>query len=375
MGAIPRIAFVQDALPFWGGAESVLENALEVFPSAQVYTLVYNREAFRQTSFANREIHTSFIDHLPGAHRFYRAFFPLLPLAVGQLDLHEYDVIVSFSYATAHGISRRPDQLHISYTHTPLRYAWTHSSRSQEEFSPRVSVNHWALQAYFHFFRAWDRRAVTRVDHLVTISNWMANFIEEIYKRPADVLYPPVDIQTFKPVSPRKNYYLVASRLIHHKRIDLAVETFNRLGLPLLVVGEGPEMARLQRMAGPNVTLLGWQTKEKLAELMGQARALVHTCGEEFGIALVEAQAAGCPVITLDHGSAREIVKPGQTGLLYAQQNVESLTQAVAQFESEVNCFDPAVIRRHASEFDRSYFKSGFYQLVIENWQRSRHGS
>jgi glycosyltransferase involved in cell wall biosynthesis len=375
MDSYPRIAFVQDALPFWGGAEAVLETALEVFPAAQVYTLVYNRKAFRGTSFAGRQIHTSFIDRLPGAQRHYRAFFPLMPFAVEQLDLREYDIVVSFSYATAHGVSCRPGQLHISYLHTPLRYAWQKVRHTQDELSPRLSSSHWLLQIYFHFFRTWDRHASTRVDHFITVSHWMANCIQQIYKRPASVLYPPVDTKTFQPYAARKDFYLVASRLIHHKRVDLAVETFSNLGYPLVIVGEGPEMVSLKRIAGPNVTLLGWQPKEKLAELMSKARAMVHTSGEEFGIALVEAQAAGCPVITLDRGSAREIVQPGRTGLLYGQQTIEGLSQAIAQFEDEAACFDPAVIRRHAVQFDRSLFKDGFSRLVIEDWQRSQHGS
>jgi len=370
----PRIAFVQDTLPFPGGAEKVLEAALEAFPGAQVYTLVYNREAFRGSALSSYEIHTSFIDRLPGAHRYHRTYLPLMPLAIEKLDLRGYDIIVSFSYATAHGITVRPGQLHICYMYTPLRYAWQRSDLAAEKIPSSLPPIRWISRAYFHYFRTWDMAAAAGINHLVTVSQWMADCIRQIYQRQADVLYPPVDVEIFQPCSERQDFYLMASRLVSHKRVELAVDAFTKLNRPLKIVGEGPDLARLKKMAGPNVNFLGWQPQEELAELMGQARAFVHTCGEDFGIAMVEAQSAGCPVITVDQGSAHELVQPGKTGLLYSEQTVESLSQAVEQFERGGYSFDTAGIHETARRFSRPLFLDGFHSLVIRDWERSQHG-
>jgi glycosyltransferase involved in cell wall biosynthesis len=366
--AEPRVAFVQDALPFRGGAEKVLEAALEAFPAAALYTLIYEAPAFRGSPIGARAVHTSFLDRLPGARRHHRAFLPLMPLAVERLDLAGFDVIVSFSYAVAHAARPRPGQLHLSYVHTPLRYAWQPGAADLLPTS-RIPPLAWGLQGYLGAFRRWDAAAAARTHHFLTVSEWMAGCIARAYGRRADVIYPPVDLASFRPRAPREGYYLAVSRLVAHKRLDLVVEAFNRLARPLVVIGGGPELPRLRRLAGPTVQLLGWQPQERLAEYLGKARAFVHAGEEDFGIALAEAQAAGCPVIAFAGGAAPEIVQPGRTGLLFDAQASESLAAAVCEFESLEPRFDPATISRSAARFDRSRFLDAFSHTVRRDWQ------
>jgi glycosyltransferase involved in cell wall biosynthesis len=364
-----KIAFVQDALPFQGGAEKVLEAALEAFPSAPIYTLVYREAAFRGSAIAQHVIHPSFLNRLPGAQTHHRAFLPLMPLAIEQFDLRAYDVIVSFSYAVAHGVLPRPDQLHISYVHTPMRYAWQAYHEFNAKHSRLAAPLRWGLRAFLHSFRKWDFAAAARVDHFLTVSDWMARCIWRAYRRPADVLYPPADLSAFRPLAPRGEEYVTVSRLVAHKRVDLIVEAFNRLGLRLTVIGEGPELERLRRLAAPNVTLLGWQPREKLAEHLGSAKAFIHASEEDFGIAMVEAQAAGCPVIALNSGSAREIVQEGHNGVLFNEQTSQSLAEAVSLFAGGSWSFDADEIVRSAARFDRVRFIDEFTRIVHDDWQ------
>ncbi len=359
-----RIAFVQDMLPFRGGAEKVLAAALEIFPEAPIYTLVFNRKAFENTRFEKHNITTSFIDHLPGAHNNHRIFLPLMPLAIEQFDLRQYQVIVSFSYAVAHGILVQPGQLHISYTHSILRYAW-HSYHHY-----MISSGSLAKRLILHYLRIWDVASANRVDHFVANSAWMAQAIWRTYRRRADVIYPPVDVERFVPELRRGDYYLCTSRLVEHKRVDLVVEAFSRLGLPLLVVGQGPEFGSLKKLAASNVKLLGWQPDIELAGLLGKAKAFVHAGEEDFGIAMVEAQAAGCPVITLDGGAAREIIIENKTGLFFKEQTIESITEAIKAFENGRVELEPTLISRNADQFNKTRFQRKFANLITKDWDR-----
>ncbi len=367
-----KIAFVQDALPFWGGAEKVLAAALEVFPQAEVYTLVYQEADFRGSIIARRPVHTSFIDRLPAARRHHRAFLPFMPFAIEHFDLRGYDILVSFSYAVAHGIIPLPGQLHISYMHTPLRYAWQNQEDGAGGRHPHSNI---LLDAYLRFFRRWDVASSRRTDHFISVSHFIAQRVWQAYHRQSDVLYPPVDVEGFRPLFPRSDNYLLVSRLVAHKQVDVAVQAFTRLGLPLLVAGAGPEEERLHRMAGPNVRFLGWQPQARLAELYSRARAFIHPGVEDFGIAMVEAQAAGCPVIALQAGAAPETIRQGETGLLFPGPSVEGLQSAVIRFEQEHKTFDPRIIQHNARRFGKDRFQSQFVDLVEQDWARFRHGA
>jgi glycosyltransferase involved in cell wall biosynthesis len=370
----PRVAFVQDALTVRGGAEKVLEAALEAFAGAELFTLVYREKAFRGSPIGARQVHTSFLDRLPGVRDHYRAHLPLMPLAIERLDLAGFDIVVSFSYAVAHWVRPRLGQLHVSYIHTPLRYAWRDPAAGHllERFPAPAA---WVLAQYLRAFRRWDRIAAARSHHFLTVSEWMAGCIERAYGRRADVIYPPVDLASFHPHPQREDYYVTVSRLVAHKRVDLIVEAFNRLGKTLVVIGDGPELPRLQRLAGATVRLPGWLPQERLAETLGKARAFIHAGEEDFGIALVEAQAAGCPLIAYAGGAAREIIQPGRSGLLFTEQTSNALAEALQRFEATQSEFDPAAIALDAARFSRERFVGEFARVIRDDWQHFREGS
>ncbi len=367
MKAEPKIAFVQDALPFQGGAEKVLAAALEAYPQAPVYTLVYNREAFGGTVFERHPVQTSFIDRLPGAHRHHRAYLPLMPLALERFDLSAFDIVLSFSYAVAHAAPTRPDQLHLSYIHTPMRYAWREQLLPYSFPGPSRLAQRLA-GLYFEYFRRWDTAMLGRTDYFLANSHWMAGRIWRAYHRPAEVLYPPVDTDRFSPCHLRGEEYIYVGRLVSMKRLDLVVRAFNRLGYPLTIIGEGPQEASLRAMAGANIRFSGWQPEERVADLLGRAKAFVHMGEEDFGIALAEAQAAGCPVIAFRQGAAPEIVADGRTGMLVQEQSVESLCAALERFEQQGVSASPEQIRANALHFERRGFIRCLEDFVSEKW-------
>lgn len=364
-GLPDAIALVQDALPFLGGAERVLETVAELFPSASVYTLVYEPRAFVGTGLGERRIHTSFIDRLPGAHRNHRAFLPLFPLAIERFDLTAYDIILSAHYAVAHGVLARPDQLHISYTYTPLRQVWHYH---HEYLRTLGAPARWVAGPILHYLRMWDRAAADRVDRFLAISDWVAACIWRAYRRRAIVVHPPVDIEAFQPKPGRGDHYIVVARLEPHKRVDLIVDAFARLGRPLLVVGDGSERGRLMDRAPSNVEFLGRVTDAEVADLLARARGLVHAAEEDFGIALVEAQAAGCPVIAYANGGAGEIVEDGHTGVLFRRQTAEAVEEAVLTLE-RIPRFRTEDLVRSAQRFSRARFEGELERVMTREWQ------
>ncbi len=374
MGRSPTVVFVQDALPFLGGAERVLAAAWEIFPNAPLYTLMYGEQTFESTVFSNKTVFPSFINRLPGARTRYRSYLPLMPLAVERFDLREYDIILSFSYAVAHGVLPRPDQLHISYTYTPMRYAWHFYHQYLHETGARSGLKSWAMQAILHYLRLWDRSAADRVDRFVAISQWVAQGVWRSYRRTAKVIFPPVDTQRFNPIEPREDYYITVSRLVSHKKIAMLVEAFSRLGYPLLIIGDGPEYTHLSDIAPKNVKLLGRLSDQEVADLLGKARAFVHAAEEDFGIALVEAQAAGCPVIAFGKGGAREIVIDGKTGLLFTEQTVDSLIAGVERFEQSDFHLEAGELRRSAERFSKAQFQRELKTLVENTWDHFKSG-
>ena len=357
----PRIAFVVDALPAVGGGEKTLFTALEVFPQADVFTLIYNKDAFTDTPLKNKHIRTSLLDKLPFAQSHHRLFLPLMPSAVERLDLCQYDLIVSFSYAVAHGITSSNGTRHISYTYTPMRYAWSDinldGTRSRKSRMLNIALER---------FRIWDKAAASRVDEFAAISQGIAKRIRSAYQREARVIYPPVDVERFRPHPdrPRGDYFVTLSRLVAHKRIDLIVQAFSRLELPLKIIGEGPERKRLQRRAGDNIEFLGFQPDESVTHLLENARGFVCAAEEDFGIAMVEAQAAGCPVIAYKAGGALETVMDGVTGLFFEEQSAESLLEAIRRFNESAGFFHPSAMADNAQRFSKDRFRRSFQEFV-----------
>ena len=359
----PKVALVIDALASFTGAERVLATVLGIYPDAPIYTLAYDAPAFQGRPIASREVHTSWVQRLPWGSTRYRNYLPLLPLAVESLDLRGYDIVLSFSYAVAHGVLCRPDQMHISYTFAPLRYAW----QSAHEYFQGGLVGA-VSSLIMHYMRLWDSGAAARVDHLAAISSWTAACVRRAYGREAQVIYPPVDTSRFHAASERESYYVAFSRLVRHKKLELVVEAFSKLGLPLVVIGEGPERRRLEAMAGGNVRLLGWQSDEAAADIIGRARALVHAAEEDFGLVMAEAQAAGCPLIGYAGGAAREIMVEGETGLLFQEQSAASIADAVSRFENDSARFRPEFAVRNAQRFSKERFCAEFSQMVTSRW-------
>lgn len=346
-----KVALVLDALPGIGGAEKMLMDAMQLFPEAPIYTLLYNRRAFAGTPLAARRVVPSFIDRLPGAGKHYRKYLPLMPRAIEAFDLSDYDLIISFSYAVAHGVRVQPGQKHLSYTLTPMRYAWNNVGLNGSE-----QGNSRLLQRLLAPFRKWDLASVRQVDRMAAVSRYIAERVRCAYRREAMVIYPPVDVGRFTPEPDRGDYYVTVSRLVAHKRIDLIVQAFNRLGLPLLVVGDGPERPRLERGARPNVRFLGFQSDENVACLLSRARAYLSAGIEDFGIAVVEAQAAGCPVIAYRSGGVLETVVEGRTGVFFNHPCWESLAQAVERFERCRQRFHPIPIAASVQHFHTGRF-------------------
>lgn len=359
MKSEPRTAFVIDALPALGGGEKVLFTGLEAYPEADVFTLVYNKGAFTSSPLANREIRTSYLDTLPLVHRHHRLFLPLMPSAIERFDLREYDRIVCFSYAVAHGVQNYNGARHVSYTYTPMRYAWTDLN-----INGQLTRKNFLVDGFMRAFRTWDRRAAARVHRFASISRAVSGRIRRAYGRKAPVIYPPVEVARFQPCLERGDYYITVSRLVAHKRIDLLVEAFSRLNLPLVVVGDGPELPRLKKAANSNIQFLGYESDQKVVELLSKARGFVCAAEEDFGIAIVEAQAAGCPVLAYGRGGALETVIEGSTGLFFTEQSPAGLIEAVERFERTVSSFCVEDMQRNARRFSKERFLREFKRFV-----------
>src|SRR3954454_11190349 len=307
-----RVALIHDFLLDLRGAERVFASICDAWPEADVFTAVYDEEG-TEGRFADRDVHTSFLQRLRPTSRTFRPLLPLYPHAVESFDLRGYDTVISSSSAWAHGVLVDPGAVHVSYCHNPFRYAWSEREATLRARSPLVRP---ALRVLLSRWRQWDWIAAQRVDRYVANSRTTAERIHRYLGRDSTVLHPPVEVDRFSP-RPVGEHYVVLAELMAHKRLDVAIEAFTRLGLPLVVIGDGPEERRLRRLAGPTVTFVGRVPDGRVAELLASARALVVTAAEEFGIAAVEALASGRPVIALDAGGVRETVREGETGAYY----------------------------------------------------------
>ena len=355
-----RVALIHDFLLDVRGAERVFAALCDLYPQADVFTAVYDEKG-TEGWFAHRDVNTSFLQRLRPTARTFRPLLPLYPYAMEALDLSSYDVVVSSSSAWAHGVLVDPGAVHVCYCHNPFRYAW---NAREQTLAGRNLLTRAALGVILKRWRMWDFVAAQRVDRYVANSETTRRRIHRYFHRDAQVLHPPVDTSRFTPVAEPGETYVVLSELMPHKRIEIAVQAFGRLGLPLVVVGNGPDARRLRRMAGPTVTFTGRVSDEEAAHLLARARALVVTATEEFGIAAVEAQAAGRPVIAFREGGAEETVVEGVTGTFFDAPTPESLATAVARFDTEA--IDPRACVRNAARFDVEHFKRRMRAVVDE---------
>ena len=368
MTSSPSIALVHDWLLMYGGAEKVLENLLEIFPGSPVYTLLYRPQAYQHSTIAQADVRPSGLDRWPGIHKTHQLYLPAFPIAVEQLDLRGFDIVLSLSHTVAHGVLLNPNQLHINYILSPARFAW-HQYQDYLEESPWArGLRSMLVKPVLHYFRLWDAAAADRVDRIAAISHWIEGAVRKAYRRDADVIYPPVDVERFTLSHDRGDTYITAARLVSNKRIDLIVRACTALGRKLVVVGEGPEKRRLARMAGKGVEFLGWQEDARLDALLGGARAFIHAAEDDFGIAPLEALATGCPVIALGRGAALETMRAGETGQFFAEPTVEALMDAIRRFEEDGQVFAPDTLRAHVLPFRKERFQQEFQSYVASAW-------
>ncbi len=373
-----KVAIVVDWLVTYAGAERVLEQMLHVYPDADLFSLVDFLPEGERDFIQNKPVQTSFIQRLPFAEKRYRQFLPLMPLAVEQFDLSRYDLVLSSSHAVAKGVITGPDQLHISYVHSPIRYAWDLQHQYLREANLERGLKGWAARYMLHRVRLWDSRTPNGVDHFVANSDFIARRVWKVYRREAEVIYPPVDTSSFELREQKEDFYFTASRMVPYKKIDLIVQAFAQMpDKRLVVIGDGPDFAKIQKSAELNVTLMGYQPFDVLKDHMQRAKAFVFAAEEDFGIVPVEAQACGTPVIAFGKGGVLETVKgldtDTPTGVFYESQEASSLIGAVERFEEHRERFAPAEIRSHALTFNQEHFKENLERFVAaryEEWKR-----
>jgi glycosyltransferase involved in cell wall biosynthesis len=360
-----KVALVHDWLTGMRGGEKILEVFCELFPDATIFATIHN-EGIMSPAIERMEIRTSFIQHLPLKATKYRHYLPLMPAAIGALDFSEYDFILSTSVAVAKAAKPRRDAVHICYCNTPMRYIW---DQYEEYFRKDRAgfVTRTAMAFAAPYLRRWDIRTCDRVHYFIANSHNVAERISRIYHRTSDVIYPPVNTDLFTVSHKDEGYYLLVSALVPYKRVDLAIETFNRFGEKLLVVGSGPQMEKLKKIAKKNIEFLGWQNDESLAKLYTGCRALIFPGVEDFGIVPLEAMASGKPVVAFAKGGALEtVIEDGDvpTGIFFHRQTVDALIEAMKTLSKTK--FDPYVIRRHAEKFDRKEFKRQIAEYVTK---------
>ena len=370
----PSIVFVADWLVTYAGAEKVMTEMLKVFPKSDLFSVIDFLNDDARQHFLGKHAKTSFIQKLPKAETKYRNYLPLMPLAIEQLDVSAYDVVLSSSHAVAKGVLTGPDQMHISYVHSPIRYAWDLQHQYLRELGLDKGIKAVIVRWLLHKIRMWDYRTANGVDHFIANSQFIARRIKKVYGRNADVIYPPVETDRFIIGESKEEFYFTASRMVPYKKIDLIVEAFSQMpNKKLVVIGDGPDMEKIKSKAKSNVEILGYQSNEVMQDYMRRAKAFVFAAEEDFGITPVEAQACGTPVIAFGKGGALETVnsdllnKP--SGLFFGHQDVQSIVKAVHQFESHVDLYLPENCRENAIKFSDARFREEFNQYVADKWE------
>ena len=365
-----RIAFVHDYLVQYGGAERVLECLSEIYPYAPIYTILYNREAMHGV-FESKRVRTSFLQRFPFAKKWHRVFPLFMPLAVEQFDFSKYDIVVSDSASYAKGVITNPATLHICYMHTPMRYAWDDCQKYTRDFYfPRFVKR--LIPFAMNYLRLWDKISADRVDVFVANSNFVARRIKKYYRKSAVVVHPPVDTKKFSIAasSEKKGYFLMVGRLLAYKRNDIAIEAFNKLGLPLKIIGRGPELKRLEKIAGSSIEFLGRVSDEDLKRYYSECQAVIFPQEEDFGIVAIEALASGKPLVAFRGGDIPEHMEDGKMGVFFEEQTSDAIVEAVLKFQR--SSFDAGYIRSKVLKFDREIFKEKMKQLIEEKLEKHK---
>lgn len=358
-----KVALVNDWLTSMGGEMAVLLAIADIYPEAPIYTSVYNKE--KMTKFAHRDVRTSYLQRLPFATKIHKMIPMWRPSAFEELDMSEYDLVISSSHAEAKGVITKPNTIHICYCHTPTRYYWSdyNEYKQRMEFGLLNPLAKFVMPRAIHKLRQWDYLAAQRVDHFIANSHFVAKRIAKYYRRDAKVIYPPVDTEKFQydPEVKKEDFYFTISRLVPYKRMDLLVEAANKAKVNLKVGGSGPEMEKLKKMAGPTVEILGYLNDEDRVSLAQRAKAFLFASEEDFGIVPVEAMACGTPVIVYAKSGVAEIVTP-DVGVVVAEQTVDAFVEEIRQLEHKR--FDSHIIRKHAESFSISRFQKEIKEYI-----------
>ncbi|MEM2174603.1 MAG: glycosyltransferase [Candidatus Micrarchaeia archaeon] len=357
-----KVAIIHDWLTGMRGGEKVLEVLCELFPSATLYTLVYNKEKISPI-INQMKIKTSLLQKFPNIEKNYRYYLPIMPKLIEQFDLKDYDLIISSSHCVAKGVKRFRNQVHICYCHSPMRYIW---DMFDEYFKKAKLITKIGAKIFRPYLKRWDVKSSQQVDFFIANSRNIANKIKKYYGKEAKVIYPPVDTNFYKILNKkREDFFLVVSALVPYKKISLAIETFNELHLPLKIIGTGPEEEKLRKIAKKNIEFLGWQPNEKLLEYYNKCRALIFPQEEDLGIVPLEAQACGSPVIAYKKGGALETVIENETGIFFYPQTKEALIKAIKDFENL--SFSPERCRENALKFSRERFHKEIKEFISES--------
>lgn len=369
-----KIALVHDFLVSYGGAERVFGAIAEIFPEAPIYTLLASPELVER-HFSGRDVRPSWLAKLPKfLRKRYRFFLPFFPAAVEAFDLRDFDLVISSSGAWGKGIVTRLNTKHVAYLHSPMRYVWDYHEQYLSELGARGKFNIFS-RVLFSYLRIWDRQAAERPDALIANSQYTEQRIKKYYHRESVVIYPPAlelseKIETFRQAqgdSEERRHFLVVSRLTRSKKVDTAVEAFNKLGLPLVIAGTGPEKERLEKMAAKNIRFAGFVGDNELVELYRQARAVMFPCEEDFGMVAAEALSFGTPVIAFEYGGIREIVSPGKTGELYHAQTPEIVAEGVRRFLANEGKYDRTLMKESVKRFSKEQFQEEVRRFVEEH--------
>ncbi len=361
-----KVALVFDWMTNLGGAERVNLALHKMFPKAPIFTSIFNKDKIK--GFESAAIQTSFIQNLPFAKKHHQFYLGLMPYAYEQFDLSSFDIVISSSHSCAKGVITKPETLHISYCHTPMRYAWDNWHSYVRDYKMNSFIKGYAKKR-LHKIRIWDSLSANRVDHFVANSSTTKKRIEKYYKRSSSVIHPPIKLNEFKISKETKGYYLAVGRLTPYKKFDLIVETFNQIGLPLKIVGTGIQFDQLRRTAKANIEFLGNLPDNEVRHLYSECEALIFPQIEDFGITPLESMASGRPVIALGQGGATDTIKDGLTGVFFDKQTPLHLKGAIEKYQSMKDSFDSEIIRNHASQFDISEFEKKLMKYLRDKWE------
>lgn len=373
MSQKPNVGIVADWLVTYAGAERVIKEFLDIFPESELYSIVDFLQPEARNELHGKHAVTSFIQNLPKSKNNYQKYLPLMPLAIEQLDVSSHDIILSSSHAVAKGILTGPDQLHISYVHSPIRYAWDLQHQYLREAGFNKGIKASIVKYLLHKIRLWDYRTANGIDHFIANSQFISRRIKKVYNRESTVIYPPVDVERFTLNDKKEDYYFTASRMVPYKRIDLIVEAFSKMPeKKLIVIGDGSEIGKVKSKASKNVEILGYQPNHIMLEHMQNAKAFVFAAEEDFGITPVEAQACGTPVIAFGKGGSLETIRPlgvdNPTGLFFSEQTIESIISQVNAFERNVEIFEPENCRLNSLRFSSLRFKNEMDNFINDKW-------